>query len=577
MLLDELLAERERALTPVTPTPPPALTVDPVAVPPALDTSRRAIRQRLAELESAAVRNYRSAEEARRVLADEHQRLDQELTARTHAQSEAAALRRELDRLNNEETRRATQERVKAERAARAVVADELKRFQQEHERVLEEMAVLRSALAEHDGLLDEYVTRLRDEQGARAALRAELERADAARSLAERALQRATENARHGAEDEMIRLATLEQQLTDASSDRDRLATKLAELSAGDGAIGQMNARLEEKDAQLRQLGARVAELGDRIEEAETAALEARVERDDAIAARERADADLREVGRHNADADVATGVASSRIAELEAEMAERADAAEARAREIDRTLGKLRREARDASNARRTAEGELATAEAEREELRARVADLEAETVRARADGDRLRAHAATLGDELAAARATVTELQAAAPAHLVAPPEPVAPAASVAAPVAAPEESREVSREESPEAETPPPLPLRIAGRHAPIAQVVRRRPRRDPALSAPADLVRAPDTTTPERSVAPIAPAWVAAIEVETAPGTEPAPVESTVAEQAVATDPAATAARPSVTDDTFRRTAFAEFTALASSGDDSRRR
>ena len=74
MLLDELLAERERAEMP--PTPPPVLTVDPVVVPPTVDTGRRAIRQRLAELESAAVRNYRSAEEARRVLVDEHHRLE---------------------------------------------------------------------------------------------------------------------------------------------------------------------------------------------------------------------------------------------------------------------------------------------------------------------------------------------------------------------------------------------------------------------------------------------------------------------------------------------------------------------
>ena len=69
---------------------------------------------------------------------------------------------------------------------------------------------------------------------GARAALRAELDRAEAARSLAERSLQRATENARHGAEDEMIRLATAEQELADARSDRDRLAAQLAELTVG-------------------------------------------------------------------------------------------------------------------------------------------------------------------------------------------------------------------------------------------------------------------------------------------------------------------------------------------------------
>src|SRR5882757_4696852 len=116
LLLDELLAERERALVP--PTPPPALSVDPVAVPDSADTSRRALRQRLTDLENAARRNYRSAEEARRVLADEHQRLEQELNARTHAQHEAAALRREVERLSTEEARRSAQERSRAERAA---------------------------------------------------------------------------------------------------------------------------------------------------------------------------------------------------------------------------------------------------------------------------------------------------------------------------------------------------------------------------------------------------------------------------------------------------------------------------
>ncbi len=54
MLLDELFAERERV--PIVPTPTPVLTVDPVAVPSTIETGRRAVRQRLAELESAARR-----------------------------------------------------------------------------------------------------------------------------------------------------------------------------------------------------------------------------------------------------------------------------------------------------------------------------------------------------------------------------------------------------------------------------------------------------------------------------------------------------------------------------------------
>ncbi|MCU1468842.1 MAG: hypothetical protein JWM72_4770, partial [Actinomycetia bacterium] len=426
LLLDELLAERERAQLP--PTPPPALTVDPVAVPATVDTSRRAVRQRLAELENAARRNYRSAEEARRVLADEHQRLEQELSARTHAQQEAAALRRELERLTTEETRRQAQERASAQRAARAEIADELKHFQDEHERALHEVAILRSSLAEHDGLLDEYVTRLRDEQGARADLRVELDRAEAARSLAERSLQRATENARHGAEDEMIRLATAEQELADTRSDRDRLAAKLAELTAGDGAIGRLTAELDAKISETAQLGARIADLSARIDASEDAAHEARAERDAAVAERRELDSILRESDRARLHAEQAVADAVAKIASLEVALAEHIETGDARTRELDLTLGKLRREAREAGNACSATEEALADAVGERDDLRARIGDAEAESVRARADGDRLRAHAAALGDELAAVRATVAVLQTAAPAPVDAAPAPV-----------------------------------------------------------------------------------------------------------------------------------------------------
>ena len=104
------------------------------------------------------------------MLADEHQRLEQELNARTHAQHEAAALRRELERLSTEEAQARARRSAPAPSARRGPqIADELKRFQEEHERVVHEMTVLRSSLSEHDGLLDEYVTRLREEQGARA------------------------------------------------------------------------------------------------------------------------------------------------------------------------------------------------------------------------------------------------------------------------------------------------------------------------------------------------------------------------------------------------------------------------
>ncbi|MDQ1381265.1 MAG: hypothetical protein QOJ71_1984, partial [Actinomycetota bacterium] len=415
LLLDELLAERERAQLP--PTPPPALTVDPVAVPATVDTGRRAVRQRLAELENAARRNYRSAEEARRVLADEHLRLEQELSARTHAKQEAAALRRELERLTTDETRHQAQERASAQRAARAEIADELKHLQDEHEHALDEVANLRSSLSEHDRLLDEYVTRLRDEQGARADLRVELDRAETARSLAERSLQRATENARHGAEDEMIRLATAEQELADTRSDRDRLAAKLAELTAGDGAIGHLTAELDAKVSEIGQLGVRIADLSARIDASEDAAQEARAERDAAVVQRRELEARLQDSEGARLVTEQRVVDATAKIGALEVALAEHIETGDARTRELDLTLGKLRRESREAGNARSAAEAALAAAVCERDELRSRIADAEAQSVRARADSDRLRAHAAALGDELAAVRATVAVLQTAA----------------------------------------------------------------------------------------------------------------------------------------------------------------
>ncbi len=546
MLLDELLAERERVQTPLAPAP--VLTVDPVAVPPTIESGRRAVRQRLADLESAARRNFRSAEEARRVLADEHERLQQEATARTQAQQEAAALRREVERLSTNEARRAAQERTRAERVARSQLSDELKQFQKEHERALQEMTELRSLLSEHDGLLDEYVTRLREEQRARAELRAELEHAEAARSLAERVLERATESARQGAEDEMIRLATAEQQLVDVRSDRDQLAARLAALTAGDGPIGRMTAQLEEKDAENSRLAVRVADLSARIDASEEAAQDAISERDDAVAARVGAEERCHESERARAGAELAADVAATRIGELEVELSERITTTDARAREINGTLGQLRRQAREASSARLAAEGKLATAEAERDELRARVADLSAAGVRARADGDQLRAHAALLGDELSAMRATVAELEAAEP-------DAGAPLTDESS-----EESRQPARVAAvaPEvaSEMPPPLPSRIAGRQPSAPPLSRRRPKREPATLGEVEYHVG---FVPE------------VVQDETDPEAEP---DDEALAPETPTPVAVRPAPPRPTGEASRRTALAEFTALAKgNGDD----
>jgi chromosome segregation ATPase len=546
--LDELLAERERVQAP--PTPPPALSVDPVAVPDSADTGRRALRQRLADLENAARRNYRSAEEARRVLADEHQRLEQELNARTHAQHEAAALRREVERLSLDEAKRSAQERNRAERAARAEIADELKRFHEEHERVMHEVTVLRSSLSEHDGLLDEYVTRLRDEQGLRAELHAELDRAEAARSLAERSLLRATENARHGAEDEMIRLATAEQQLADARSDRDRLAAQVSELTAGDGPLGRMTAQLRERDDEIGRLEVRIADLSARIDASEEAAHRALAERDNALRALDDAQARLGAAEQARADAELAVDVGAARISELESELSEHVEATGVRTRELDRALGNLRKEAREASNACRAAEEQLASVVGERDDMRARAADLMSECDRLRSDSEELRAHAAALGDELAAARSAprVDPLPAAPdeaePAAVEVPVAEV-PVVEVAAAPVEPEVLPE------PVAEGPPPLPLRIAGRHAPAPPLAKRRIRAESA-----------------RSSSSSAPALAALARREPAASEEPAAeVAAPAVEPEVEPEPAAPVADN-------RRTALAAFTSLAtSSGDD----
>jgi DNA repair exonuclease SbcCD ATPase subunit len=221
MLLDELMARRDRVDEPEV-TPPPALTIDPVAVPAAGDVGRRAARQRLAELEDVAYRNLRSAEEARKALALEHSRLQHESSARAHAQQEADALRRELDRLHTTEVERSEQTRARATEVARAELADE-------YERVVEELSRVRGALSDHDGLLNEYAQRLREEQQSRASMRAQLEEAERVRLAAERALEEATDKARTRAEDELIQLTTLETKLLDA---RAELAAKDSEIS---------------------------------------------------------------------------------------------------------------------------------------------------------------------------------------------------------------------------------------------------------------------------------------------------------------------------------------------------------
>jgi chromosome segregation ATPase len=503
MLLDDLMAQREHVQKPQIVDP--VLTVDPVAVPALAEVGRKAQRQRLSDLEQAARHNLRSAEEARQVLREEHERLNAEATARTKAQQEAASLRRELDRLRDTETRRAAKEKTRAEQAARAEIANELKRFQDEHDRVVREFNQLRGNLTDHDTLLDEYNARLREEQQARAAMRAEVERAEAARLLAERSLEAAASGARRRAEDEMIRLATAEQELADARSDCERLRSKIDELTAGDGAMARLTADLQARELDLGRADVRIADLEARIQASEDAAAAAIAERDDALRTAGRIE-DAREASEQaKVDSDLAVDVARARIAELESTAETRVIAAADRADAAERALEQLRREAAEATSGRRAAEGALTTMVSERDELRARLAEVESQLAR----------HDASV------------------------------PAASVTAePISVDPPAAEIEHA---------PLPTRVAGQRAATFQPLVRRARNRPAAPV-------------ERAQPSEQPAW-AALRPRSGESGEPAAAPAFVA---VEPEDAPVPAEPV---GTFRRTAMAELTAIASANGD----
>src|SRR6187397_1869751 len=93
LLLDEMLAERERAPMP----PAPVLTLQPVPVDAApVGAGRKGALKRLAEVEALARTYLGAAEEARRALEAARALLEEEAGARTRAERTAAGLRREL-------------------------------------------------------------------------------------------------------------------------------------------------------------------------------------------------------------------------------------------------------------------------------------------------------------------------------------------------------------------------------------------------------------------------------------------------------------------------------------------------
>jgi hypothetical protein len=94
-------------------------------------------------------------------------------------------------------------------------------------------------------------------------------------------------------------------------------------------------------------------------------------------------------------------------------------------------------------------------------------------------------------------------------------------------------------------------------------------VRRRPTRDPALAGAAA------ATSPVDDGQPVAPAWAAAIQVEPRPAAAAVAESAAPAAEAEPAPPAAESeapVRPAPVEESLRRTAFAEFTSLASTSD-----
>jgi chromosome segregation ATPase len=106
--------------------------------------------------------------------------------------------------------------------------------------------------------LVEEYAAHLREEQQARAAMRAELDRAIAERELAEKGLARASEDAKRHAEDSLIQAVSTEQEIAQLRNERDELAARLDESGSADRA------------ARADELEARAAAAEERAREAE-------------------------------------------------------------------------------------------------------------------------------------------------------------------------------------------------------------------------------------------------------------------------------------------------------------------
>ena len=349
---------------------PPTLNVNPVDIPSHVDTKGRAGRQYAIELERIARHNLRSAMEARQVLSEHHDRLEVAVTAHAQAEWVNAGLKREIERLRDEDGQRAAHIRADALRDARAKVSREL-------EDAALELNRLECILGEHDSLVHEYSSRLREEQNASLALRDELERSEIARRRAEESLALATDRARGRVEEDYERAAEAEAALVAMRAERDRLAQKLEVLRDSESVIEQLTADLERKAREVTRLGDTIEALHARVESAKGAAATAGELRRDAEARRDAAE-------HRAAEADDTIETMAERIAELEA----RVEDERARVRESEQRHAATRNELRDAMRAGSAARDALtAAADAVQESHDARLAaDAELEALRRR-----------------------------------------------------------------------------------------------------------------------------------------------------------------------------------------------
>ena len=333
--------------------------------------------------------------------------LEEEASARTQAERTAGALRRELERLRSTEEQRAAQARFAANHQARTELATEMDRVQDEHSRVVDELDRMRGTLLDHDSLLDEYSQRLHDEQEAQAKARAELLRAQEVQRIAERNLEIATETARRRAEDDHARLVKVEEELRDTVVERDRATTELLSLTTGDGEIARLRAQTaaahEDMTRVLADLDTQAAR-ADRAEgdleivreacaQAEQLAAEATEARDLAGITLETTRSELAE---RNELLDSERSAAQSRVADLSAQLAtvtETSESATARVADL---------------------EAQLDAAVASRDDAVTRAAEYSDQLQRAVADAEQLRKHAASIGDELAATHVTLDEVR-------------------------------------------------------------------------------------------------------------------------------------------------------------------